>query len=112
IQLVAINNGSGCVVPSEASIADGTYPLARQLTMAVKTSSLATDGVQTILWSIFQDSNFALFSASGLNGYTVEDFPQIRADLLVSFAEAKASVAALAEATAEATGEATAEATA
>jgi phosphate transport system substrate-binding protein len=111
IQLVAINNGTGCVVPSETSIMDGSYPLSRQLSMVVKTSSLASDGVQSLLWTIFQDSNFALFTASGLSGYTVEDFAQIRADLLVSYAAAKAAAAALAEATAEATGEATAEAT-
>ena len=51
IQLVAVNAGSNCVVPSQASIMDATYPLAREISLVVKNSSLATDGVQAYLWN-------------------------------------------------------------
>jgi phosphate transport system substrate-binding protein len=41
IKLVAVDGGSGCVLPSDATIEDHTYPLSRPLFIYVKKASMA-----------------------------------------------------------------------
>jgi ABC-type phosphate transport system substrate-binding protein len=102
IQLVAVDAGSGCVVPSVETIAGGTYALAQQISLVARTSSLATKGAQSYVWSVFAAENQNLLTASGL--VLPERTNDLRATLLVQFAEAEAqALAASAEATPEAT---------
>lgn len=44
VRAIAVNGGDGCVTPSEASIASGRYPLARDLTMVVRANGVGADG--------------------------------------------------------------------
>lgn len=104
VQLVAINTGDGCVVPSEASILDGTYPMTRNVRMVVKQSSLATIPVQSYVWSVFGDGNISLINALDfVGGFQDQETITFRSDLLADFATAEQAVA---EASAEVTPEA------
>ena len=60
LKLVAVDGGSGCVLPSDETIEDGTYaPLARPLHMYVKHSSLEEPAVRAYM-------EFLLLNASEL----------------------------------------------
>lgn len=114
IQLVAVDSGSGCIVPSEGTIHDGSYPLTRRTSMLVKTSSLATVPVQSLVWTIYSDATYpVLESLDFVVTIPSDDLPQFRTDLLALFEEVEAQVAAevTPEVTAEVTSEATPEAT-
>ena len=50
LQLVAIDNGDGCVEPSQASITDGTYqPLARPIFIYINKAALADPALATFV---------------------------------------------------------------
>lgn len=111
IQLVGVNSGNGCVVPSEATISDGTYPLIRDTQLLVKTTSLTNTPVQSLLWFMASDSSFPAFEQSGLIGINFGSLPALRQTLQKAFVDAANDAAKKAEATPEATSEATPEAT-
>jgi ABC-type phosphate transport system substrate-binding protein len=111
IQLVGINTGSGCVVPSEETISNGTYPLIRDTQLLVKTTSLNNIPVQSLLWFLASDSNFGEFEKAGLMGVNFGSLPRLRQTLQKAYLDAASAAVQQAEATAEATGEVTAEAT-
>ncbi len=112
IQLVGINTGSGCVVPSEETISNATYPLVRDTQLLVKTTSLTNIPVQSLLWYIASDANFGEFEKAGLIGVNFGSLPGLRQTLQKAYLDAATEATKKAEATPEATGEATAEATA
>jgi ABC-type phosphate transport system substrate-binding protein len=103
---VAIDGGAGCVEPSQATIADGSYPLARPILILVNRAALARQDVQAWLWFIAQDANYNIVQTAGLVGLEISDLPEWRASLEVLFAEATAEAARAAAAAAEATPEA------
>ncbi len=110
-QLVAVDNGSGCIVPSIETIGDGSYALTRSLSMLVKESSLATVPVQSLVWSMFTDANYTIIRAfdfvGGIDGDNLAEF---RNDLLIQFEEAEQAQLVAPETTPEMTPEATEEA--
>lgn len=110
VQLVAINTGDGCVIPSEETILDGTYPMTRNVRMVVKQASLATIPVQSYVWSVFADGNTSLInSLDFVGGYQEQETVAFRSALLADFVAAQEAIndAAAAEATPEVTAEAT-----
>ncbi len=110
-QLVAVDNGSGCVVPSVETISDGSYALTRSLSMLVKESSLATVPVQSLVWSMFTDGNYTIIDAFDfVGGIEPDNLSEFRNDLLIQFEEAEQAQLVAPEATPEITPEATAEA--
>lgn len=112
-QLVAIDAGSGCVVPSEETITNGSYPLTRSTSMLVKSTALANEVGQGFVWTIYTDSVINQLEALDfVTGFTDRSLSDFRSDLLVEFDNAEEAARAAAEATAEATAEVTAEATA
>lgn len=109
-QLVAVDNGSGCIVPSNESISDGSYALSRSLSMLVKQSSLATVPVQSLVWSMFTDGNYTIIdSFDFVGGVDGDNLPEFRSDLLIQFEEAAQAQLIAPEVTPEATAEATEE---
>lgn len=107
IQLVAIDTGGNCVVPSLETISDGSYALARSTSMLVKQSSLATTQVQSYVWTVFTNENYAIVEALNfVDSLSETELAAFRTDLLVLFDEAEVSLFA-AEATPEVTAEAT-----
>ena len=91
VQLVGIDDGAGCVKPSEASISDGSYPLARQAMLGVSDKSLASVNVQSLLWSLYGDDNWERFAREGFAAIARADFAGLRRQLETQFrlAEAK-----------------------
>ena len=60
IQLVSVDDGAGCIAPSEANISSGAYALARPASLLVNESSLRTEiSLQSYLWSLFTDRGLA-----------------------------------------------------
>ncbi len=112
IQLVAVDAGSGCVMPDVSTIRSQEYPLTRQGWLIVNQNQLARPDLQTLLWFMFGDDQFSNFENAGYVGVRLNDLAAVRSTLLAGFAEAQAAAAeATPEATAEATAETTAEAT-
>jgi phosphate transport system substrate-binding protein len=121
IQLVGVNAGTGCVTPSDTTIADGTYPLARDGRLIVNYRSLTNIAVESFLWYLLTDENF--IQLSGFSGVTIANLPELRNALQQAFSQAAVAAAEATpevtpeatvnpEATAESTPEATAEVTA
>lgn len=112
---VAIDAGAGCVLPTEASIADGTYMLARPLALEVNRLALAEPAVQALVWYLSADERLAELESQGFVGLTRENLADRRSSLETLFLQATAEAEArtlAAQATPEATPDATAEAAA
>lgn len=105
VRALAIDGGSGCVPPTQASIADGTYPLARPLTLLVRRSSLARQDVQAYLWFALSDANYTLISAAGLDGIEFDELASRRSALEALFPVVAQEVADAMQQAAEATPE-------
>jgi hypothetical protein len=114
---VAVDAGNGCVTPSAATVADGSYALTRGVTLLVNEASLANEPVKALLWSLFSDTNFSLTNATGFADLDLTDFADARDLLQTAFDEAtaqaadEAAAAEEAESTEGAEGEATPEPT-
>jgi phosphate transport system substrate-binding protein len=110
IQLVSVDGGSGCVAPSEATIKDGTYLLARPVQLLVNHASLTNEAVQSFLWSLATEANYTLYQQSALIGLTVDDMAGLRNTLQAAFQQAATQPSLAPGATPEvgATSEATA----
>nr|MBA3873622.1 substrate-binding domain-containing protein [Anaerolineae bacterium] len=78
IQLVGVDAGKGCVVPSAETISNATYPLVNDTQLLVKTSSLTKIPVESTLWFIANDGNFPAFEKSGLIGVDFGSLPALR----------------------------------
>lgn len=109
VQLVGVDGGNGCVVPSETTISDASYPLVRQTQLLVKTSSLTNTPVQSFVWFVATDSNYNQLGTAGFIGVNFGALPTLRQTLQKAFldAENEAAQAPQVEATPEATSEAT-----
>jgi len=106
VQLVAVNAGEGCVVPSLETIQDGSYTLARETTMLVNYAALATPETQAVVWTIFDDANYSTVNNLGYIGLSERELDNFQEELLAEFDAAEAALAAAPESTPEATAEA------
>jgi phosphate transport system substrate-binding protein len=110
IQLVSVDGGNGCVAPSEATIADGSYPLTQSAKLLVSQKSLTNSPVQSFLWYLASDENYGLLESSGLTGISFGRLRTLRDALQKAFLDAaQVAVEATPEPIAEATTEATSE---
>jgi phosphate transport system substrate-binding protein len=104
---VAVDAGAGCIPPSDETVADGTYPLARPLKLHINRAALARQDVQAFLWYLAQDVNYSIFQRAGLIGLSISALADRRAELEALFSQAVAeAAAAAAEVTPEAQPEA------
>lgn len=111
ITLVAIDGGNGCVEPSAETFAAGEYPLVRRAHLLVNRASLARPEVQSLLWFVVSDENYAFISSAGLVGVSFADLEDVRFELQDAFEQAQAEAAQIAaESTPEATDEPTGDA--
>ena len=85
IQLVSIDSGSGCVAPSDETISDSTYPLARPASLLVNEAGLADINVQSYLWQLFSDQGWTLINREGFVGIDFGDLPALRSELETQF---------------------------
>ncbi len=94
VRLVAIDGGAGCVEPSEATIADGSYPISRPVQLVTSEQALVRPDVQSVLWFIFSDTNFSRITNAGFVGLELSALPAIRETLQDRFEAAAAAQAA------------------
>lgn len=106
VTLVAVDAGAGCVEPSPATIADGSYALSRPATLLIRRQSMSGVSTQSYLWTLFDAENWPAVEREGFVGVSALDLAGIRLDLQRSFAEAEAMYPAPddADETAEDTG--------
>ena len=114
IQLVGVDSGSGCELPSKQSIVNGAYPLSQSTSLLINGQSLADISVQSYLWSLFSDQGWTIMDREGFVGIEFGDLLGIRSELETQFSLAEANAtqsvdAPEAEATAEPEAEVTAE---
>jgi phosphate transport system substrate-binding protein len=108
IQLVSVDGGNGCIAPSEATIADGSYPLTQSAKLLVNRNSLTNVPVQSFLWYLASDENYGLLESSGLIGVSFGSLRTLRDALQKAYLDAAQTAA---EATPEPIAEATSETT-
>lgn len=116
---IGIDAGNGCVTPSAATIADGSYALARPITLIVNRLSMARTEIQSLLWYLASDANFSLLANNGIVGLDFGTLPDLRDRLQQLYVQAADEAAqavidaanATPEVTAEATSDASADAT-
>jgi len=94
IQLVSIDDGAGCVMPSAETITDGTYSLTRPATLLVSELSLTDMSVQSFLWQLFSDQGWLALDREGFIGISFGDLPAVRSNLETEFSLAEANIAA------------------
>jgi phosphate transport system substrate-binding protein len=80
LELVGVDGGSGCVLPSDQSIEDGTYPLARPLFIYVKRASLERPVVREFV-SFFMENADELVHSTGYHPLRPEQYNQNLAGL-------------------------------
>jgi phosphate transport system substrate-binding protein len=105
--LMAVDGGQGCVTPSDATITDGTYPLARPLNLIVNRISMAREEVQSLLWFIASDDNYSQIASSGFTPISFSVLPDLRDRLQRTYIQAAQDAAEAAVRAAQATPEAT-----
>lgn len=110
IQLVSVDGGDGCVSPSVETIDDGSYPLTRPLNLVIASDALLRPEVQSLLWTMASDSNYAALEGAGFVGIEFAELPDVRAQLQTLFVEAEEQMLEDLEASAQATPDATVEA--
>ena len=111
VRAVQIDAGNGCVIPSEQSIKDGTYGLARPKYAILNLNNLTRPELRAYAWHLLSDDALTVLGREGLVGLELNTFIATRELLLERFAKAEADAAAAAAATAAPTQEATAAAT-
>ena len=95
IQVVSVDNGIGCIRPSEDSISNGTYSLARPASLLVSELSLAGINVQAFLWQLFSEQGWSAIENEGFIGLSFVDLAAIRSHLETQFSLAEAAAAAV-----------------
>lgn len=74
LKLVEVDGGAGCVAPSDATIADGSYaPLSRPLFVYVKHASLARPEVKAYIEFLVQNAQ-EVVPATGYHALTPEEY--------------------------------------
>jgi phosphate transport system substrate-binding protein len=87
LKLVAVDGGAGCVAPSDATIADGTYaPLSRPIFMYVKHAALARPEVNAFVTFLLTEAA-ELVPSTGYHALSAQEY----ADALARVAAAAGS---------------------
>lgn len=99
IQLVGVDAGNGCITPSEETITAGEYPLTLTTHLVTSQSALIDVNVQSILWTLFEDSNLSTLQTNGYVGLSGNVLPGLRQQLEREFSAASEAALASAPAT-------------
>ena len=82
LRVAAVDGGSGCVIPSDATVSDGSYALARPLFIYVSTKSLAEKPqVREFVRYYLSDDAIALVPEVGYTAIPDTELTESRANL-------------------------------
>ena len=82
LRVVAVDGGEGCVIPSDATVADGSYALSRPLYIYVSLASLAEKPqVREFVRYFLSDDAIALVPEVGYTAIAADELAESRADL-------------------------------
>lgn len=110
LRVLEVDNGAGCVPPTEASISDGSYPLSASLTMTFSQTAMKETLASAFMWELLGDGSISSLEALNLVGFNGEALRQSREQVFGLIEAAQALAAEEATAAAQATAEPTAEA--
>ncbi len=96
IQLVKVDGGFGCVEPSRATIEAGAYALSRTASMLVSEASLADVNVQSLMWQLLDDDNWAALQGDGFVSASSLELPIMRRELHRLFVDAESQYSVVA----------------
>jgi ABC-type phosphate transport system substrate-binding protein len=91
IKLLAIEGDADCVLPTQETIANVTYPLTRQAHLVVSQPSLAREEVHALLWYLLDDQTYGLLENADLIGVSFADLPALRENLERTFIQAQST---------------------
>ncbi len=87
LRVVAVDAGEGCIIPSDATVSDGSYPLARPLFIYVSTTSLAEKPqVREFVRYYLSDAAIALVPEVGYTAIAADELAESRANLEAAIA--------------------------
>lgn len=87
LKVVAVDDGEGCVIPSDETVSGGSYPLARPLYIYVSTASLAEKPqVREFVRFFLSDAAIALVADVGYTPIAAEELAESRAALEAAIA--------------------------
>ena len=87
LRVVAVDKGEGCVVPSDATVSDGSYPLARPLFIYVNTAALAEKPqVREFVRYYLSDEGIALVPQVGYTAIPADELAESRSGLEAAIA--------------------------
>jgi phosphate transport system substrate-binding protein len=109
VRAVAIDDGKGCVTPTEQTVLDGSYALSTPLLAIFNLKSFARPEVRAYVWYLLSDDALTVLQGQGVVGTNLAEFTRTRDIVLEQFTkleQAAATPAATAEPTAAATQDA------
>ncbi len=87
LKVVAVDGGEGCVIPSDETVSDGSYPLARPLYIYVSTESLAEKPqVREFVRFYLSDAAITLVTDVGYTAIAADELAESRAALEAAIA--------------------------
>ena len=87
LRVVAVDAGEGCVIPSDATVSDGSYPLARPLFIYVSLASLnEKPQVREFVRYYLSDAAIALVPEVGYTAIAADELAESRANLEAAIA--------------------------
>ena len=82
LRVVAVDGGAGCVIPSDATVSDGSYVLARPLFIYVSMAALAEKPqVREFVRYYLSDAGVALVPEVGYTAIAADELAESRANL-------------------------------
>jgi phosphate transport system substrate-binding protein len=112
LRLLEVNAGSGCVAPTEETLADGSYPLTSNLRLVLAQNALGQEPVAAYVWNALREETLTLLQTLNLSSFDVNALRTQRDQLFAQIEEARRLADEQAAAEALATAEATVEAVA
>ncbi len=87
LRVVAVDAGEGCIIPSDTTVSDGSYPLARPLYIYVSLAALAEKPqVREFVRYFLSDAAIALVPEVGYTAIAADELAESRANLEASIA--------------------------
>ena len=91
IQLVAVDAGNGCVLPSLETIQSGDYLVSRNTHLVINRASLQEEAVRSYLWMLFADDRATALSRQSFIAVDTFDLKNTREMLQNTFEEVMAA---------------------
>jgi phosphate transport system substrate-binding protein len=84
---VQVNAGNGCVAPTDATLADGTYPVARRYLLQLNQNAFQRPEVKAYVWYLLSEDGLTVLSGQASAGVDRDAFAKARDTVLEIFSK-------------------------